>query len=564
MNRLEGLLFSVDRKSYSAYKALKGSYDFKDFSLHIEHVQGDPFASPSKLSVCVRGSRAGFPTWMYGTKQNKIALQDYLLRNFYKQVGIYTHKAKGSGKSGVISVTKCGQEVIERTGCEVNPKDGTVRVRLEVGFPANGRTIRASELHKMLFEYLPNCVRKALFYERLRKEELQQTINLAEDQQSIRQQIKEKQLVAFVANGAILPRESGVLDTPLSDAIPFCSPKEMEVVLSLPHAGDIKGMGIKQGITLIVGGGYHGKSTLLQALERGVYNHRLRDGREYVITDQCGIKIRAEDGRSVCGTNISPFIGELPNKKDTTAFYTEDASGSTSQAANVIEAIETGTTLLLFDEDTSATNFMVRDALMQRVVHKEKEPIIPFVSRAKQMYEELGISTIMVAGSSGAYFHVADEIIQMDEYVPRNITLLAKKESESFPLELKHDEKLLVEKAKRVPKYNQDLRGNPKIKMKVLGKDSIVLQKEVVDLRLVEQIVDVEQMQALGYILWYMEAFVFDCKKNISQCIDDVMELIEKQGMGAIVKTSALPGNIAIPRREEIYACLNRYRGLQI
>ena len=101
-------------------------------------------------------------------------------------------------------------------------------------------------------------------------------------------------------------------------------------------------MGIRKGITLIVGGGYHGKSTLLKALEAGVYNHIAGDGREFVITDDTAFKLRAEDGRSITGVDISPFIKNLPNKKDTVHFSTEDASGSTSQAANLMEALESG------------------------------------------------------------------------------------------------------------------------------------------------------------------------------------------------------------------------------
>ena len=197
----------------------------------------------------------------------------------------------------------------------------------------------------------------------------------------------------------------------------------------LPHAGKIQGMGIKKGITLIVGGGYHGKSTLLKALELGVYNHIAGDGREYVITDDTAMKIRAEDGRSIKKVDISMFINDLPNGKDTSAFCTEDASGSTSQAANVVEAMEAGAETFLIDEDTSATNFMIRDELMQRVVNREDEPITPFIDRIRELYEQYGISTILVAGSSGSYFHVADCIVQMNRYKPQEITAFAKEEA---------------------------------------------------------------------------------------------------------------------------------------
>ena len=313
-------------------------------------------------------------------------------------------QAKGSGKSGLISISRCGQQVLERTALEMNER--RILVRFEVGFPANGRTINAPELKKILFDYIPQCVKKALYYKSLNSQTVRKVTELAQDQTYIREELKKRNLAAFVANGSILPRESGVSDKPMKKAVVFESPKSMEIELDLPYRGKVRGMGIPRGITLIVGGGYHGKSTLLKALELGVYNHIAGDGREYVITDDTAMKIRAEDGRAVSHVNISPFINHLPNGKDTVDFSTEDASGSTSQAANVVEAVEAGAGELLIDEDTSATNFMVRDALMQSVIAREQEPITPFIEQARKLYEEKGISVILVAGSSGAYFYI--------------------------------------------------------------------------------------------------------------------------------------------------------------
>ena len=306
-----------------------------------------------------------------------------MIRRFHKQADKFCFQAKGSGKSGIITVSRCGQEILERTACEITAKE--IIVRFEVGFPANGRTINATELEKILFDFIPVCVEQSLYYEKTPKQELEKTIHLAEDQRYIREEMKRQNIVAFVADGSILPRESGVSDRPLKDGIPFQSPETMAVTLKLPHKGTLRGMGIKKGITLIVGGGYHGKSTLLKALERGVYNHITGDGREYVITDETALKLRAEDGRKITNTDISLFINHLPNGKDTKSFSTLDASGSTSQAANIIEGIEAGSRLLLIDEDTSATNFMVRDELMQKIVAREKEPITPFLERARDL-----------------------------------------------------------------------------------------------------------------------------------------------------------------------------------
>ena len=398
---LQILLRNIDRRGYPAYKETRGSYGFGNYMLSIDHVQGDPFASPSKVSIHIEGKTAGFPEEYYKAKERRIALQDYLLRLFRNEVDKYNFKAKGSGKSGLMSVSRPGQEVLERTACEIHPASGKLVVRLEVGFPANGRTICSSELIKILFDFLPKCVQDVLFYKKLNRNEVEKVIFLADDRKYIRDRLGEMDLVAFVANGSVLPRESGISDRPMKNSVLFQSPESMEVEMELPHKGTVKGMGIRKGITLIVGGGYHGKSTLLKALELGVYDHIAGDGREYVITVPDAMKIRAEDGRCVKNDDISMFVNNLPNGKETRSFYTS---------------------LLLIDEDTCATNFMVRDELMQRVVHRDKEPITPFIERARYLYEKKGISCIVVAGSSGAYFGISDWIVQMDNYVPMGYT----------------------------------------------------------------------------------------------------------------------------------------------
>lgn len=337
---LKKQLQSIHRKSYPAYKSLKGSYQFGHYILSIDHVQGDPFASPSHISVHISRKDAGFPDAYSKNNLTCITLADHLTRQFEQQINHYSFRAKGSGKSGLISVSHCGQEILSRTACEITSEG--ITARFFIGFPANGRTINAPELEKILFDFLPACVENTFFYKNINQEELKQTIFLAEDQQAIREQLKEKKLVAFVADGAILPRESGISSRPMKHSVPFISPESLRITMNLPHKGKIIGMGIPQGITLIVGGGYHGKSTLLNALELGVYNHIAGDGREYVITDDTALKLRSEDGRSIKDMDISLFINDLPNKKNTHCFSTADASGSTSQAAGIIEGMEAG------------------------------------------------------------------------------------------------------------------------------------------------------------------------------------------------------------------------------
>ncbi|MCH5251418.1 MAG: ABC-ATPase domain-containing protein [Lachnospiraceae bacterium] len=561
---LKNDLRRIDHKGYPAYKQLKGAYRFECYTLSIDHVQGDPFAAPSKVSIKVEGKRAAFPAELFDTREKKIALEDYLLCGFGRKLREFSFQAKGSGKSGLMSVSNPGQEVLERTGCQIDSEKGTVTLRMEIGFPANGRTVNSRELEKILFTYLPECVKRTLFYAVLEEKKVRQAVELAEDQTAIRRQLKEQGLVAFVANDSVLPRESGVSKKPMKGAVPFQSPKEMEVQLELPHYGTIYGMGIKEGITLIVGGGYHGKSTLLKALELGVYNHRTGDGREYVISRESGMKIRAEDGRSVKNVDISMFINNLPNGKDTVHFHTEDASGSTSQAANVVEAMEAGSRLFFIDEDTSATNFMIRDELMQRVVHREVEPITPFVERVRELYETYGISTILVAGSSGSYFHKADCIIQMNHYKPVEITALAKEEAKVFPLPAEEAEPVTPPDFGRVMLPDRKFGADGRIKIKTMGMDGISINRDTIDLRYLEQLVDTEQLCALGQLMKYIRMQMADGKRSLQDIIDFVMKNLSEHGFEKICGGGYLPGNLTMIRRQELFACVNRWREIRM
>ncbi len=568
---LKNLLRQIDHKGYPAYKDTKGQYQFGQYILSIDHVQGDPFASPSKVSIIVPGKTAGFDRSCWQTKCRKTAFQDYLLRRAAAKIREYSFRAKGSGKSGLLNISHPGQEILERSACTVKPETGELVLRMEIGFPANGRSINAGELIKILFEFLPACVQQTLFFSSCPKEELEKILFLADDQAFIRDELGKRGLTAFVANGSILPRKSGVSSLPMQGAVPFRAPASMEVTLNLPHYGKLAGMGIKKGVTLIVGGGYHGKSTLLEALELGVYNHIAGDGREYVITEATAMKLRAEDGRSIQRTDISMFIRNLPNGRDTSAFYTEDASGSTSQAANVIEAMEAGAESFLIDEDTSATNFMIRDELMQRVVSREAEPIIPFIDRVRELYEKYGISTVLVAGSCGSYFHKADCVIQMNKYQPVEITELAKKEAERFPYTKNVEESAERPDFKRVVKQDATFAKNDRIKLRTDGLDGFSINKSEVDLRYVEQLADSEQLTALAYMLKYLKLYIFDGKKTLGEAVETIYQEIESRGfnafcgkdsLGSASKGGQLPGSLAMPRKQELYAALNRCREL--
>ena len=604
-NELRTMLRAIDHKSYPAYKSLAGAYQFGTYVLVIDHVQGDPFASPSSVHLEIPWKLSGFSEELRDQDCKRIALQDHLTRLFSAQTERFSFQAKGSGKSGLISISRCGQEVLERSACEIG-RD-TITVRFHVGFPAFGRTIDAGGLEKILFDFLPKAAEKSFFAKNLDRKSLQAAVWLAEDQTELRRQMRERNVVAFVANGSILPRKSGVSDQPMKDSIPFVSPKTMEASFVLPHHGEIRGMAVLAGIALIVGGGYHGKSTLLSALQMGVYDHIAGDGREFVLADETAVKLRAEEGRSIRNTDISLFINDLPNGKDTKNFSTPDASGSTSQAAGVVEGIEAGSRLFLIDEDTSATNFMVRDDFMQQVISREKEPITPFLERARELYEKAGVSTILVAGSSGAFFYIAGHIIQMDCYKPVEITERVKALCREYQAPRTQAPDFAVpgfaeayaagraagrreERAERggsggvmsgtwarKPEGADDRKaGKGRLehdrggrggdhaqehsKVKTFGRDSFSIDRETVDLRYVEQLADSEQTSALAYLTRYALEQLADGRKTLRQIAAELQKRIETKGWDGLTG-SYVPCGLAKPRIQEVFAALNRYRG---
>lgn len=556
---LKNELFKIDGKGYKAYKVLEGKYDFKKYVLSIDHVQGDPFASPSRVRIIIDNKIAQIPEELFDNKNKEIAVCDFLTRLFSKNIKNQSEKIFGSGKSGLIEISRCPQEILERTAIIRNKN--FFEARFYVGFPARGRSVLARELEKIIFNIIPNIVENTFIYKNINKLNLINRVKLIEDQFYIRKNLKEKGLVAFVANESILPRESGVSARPLRNGKKFISPQVLEVEFDTPNRGKIKGMGIPKGITLIIGGGYHGKSTLLRALELGIYNHIEGDGREFVITDESALKVRAEDGRAITSTDISLFINNLPNGKDTIKFNTENASGSTSQAANIIEAIESKSKVLLIDEDTSATNFMIRDDIMQQLVVKEKEPITPFIDVAKSLYKQLGISTILVAGSCGDFFDIADLVIQMDSYEPYEVTAKAKELSRG-KVSLRDDLDISIDFGRVLDKGS--ISEGPKgIKIKTLGKDGLSINKENIDLKSVEQIVGGEQINTIGMAIKFIEDKYSGKDLTIEKIADEIEKDITKNLIG-IDNIKGGNGSLAMPRKQEILCAINRLRTLKI
>ncbi len=554
-------LETIDHKSYGMYKRLAGAYQYGKYILHIDHVQGDPFASPSRLRFEVRKEHHGFPEEYYNNKNRRLALEDQVLRRFLRQLGKMGQTSSGSGKSGRISTCPANQTVLERIAVVFSKE--RMEFRFEMGFPARGRTIMAGEMKKLVFQILPKLAESCLFYQSWDAQEqnrLKQAIFLADDQEALRTEIKKRNLVAFVADGAVLPRENGISDRPMRGAVRFSSPESLRVEFELPHKGKITGMGIPKGITVITGGGYHGKSTLLKALEQGVYNHIAGDGREYVVAENSGVKIRAEDGRSVLHTDISLFINHLPAKVDTSDFSSENASGSTSQAANLIEAFEAGARLLFLDEDTSATNFMIRDQVMAALVSDEKEPITPLLRHIRGICQTLGVSFILVVGSSGDYLSVADLVLQLDQYEVKDVTKKAKDICETSGILDRYPARKIVK-----PQFARKLKPvKPgRRKLKSMGTDTVMIDREVIDIRYLEQMVESGQATALAYLMgWILDHQTKE--EKIQDIIANLYHIIETKGMGAVIPANYSAGHPVLPRKQELFFCLGRYRSARI
>lgn len=581
-SNLASTLHNLDGRSYGSLKQIRGRYTFGPVTVFIDRVQADPFASPSKVRVRVDRADAKFPLDLTTDRADRIAAADYLLRAGNEVLAKLDQRALILGRPG--------QEILERTNILID--DAGFEARLLVNLPARGRRILGHLAADILTRDLPDFAERLFLFDRWSDaaagsgvkphapsaQGLADHVQLHRDQLELRSHLGEAGLIGFVGNGAILPRKSGDSDLPMksSDAVVFTSPPELEHTVELSSGSTVTGMGIPRGVTVIVGGGYHGKSTILRALERGVYPHIAGDGREWVISDPTATSIRAEDGRAVTGDDISAFINNLPSGSDTRFFSTTNASGSTSQAANLVEAIEAGANTLLIDEDTSATNFMIRDERMRALIPAEREPITPFVDRVRPLLTEQGVSTVLVAGGSSAFFEVADHVIALDAYVPKEVTDQAHElvgitaaDLETAPTgsdpDTGSDSPAApgFAAAPRVPTAKA-LRPESKTKTaRAKGSDRIQFGRDFIDLIAIAQLVDAQQASGVAEALEYF-AEIFDGRISLTEALAEVEEILDAEGLDGITGHRDHPGHLTRPRRQEIAAALNRYRGLSL
>lgn len=596
LTELSRFLKSIDNTPYPNYKPLLGKWKLSNhIDLIFDQIQGDAYASPSRARLRVKLSDTGFPNFLYDTNIRKIAFCDYITRKFsklstiarldYKRIGTNWSSVKG----GNITIDIPSQHVISRTCCILDSNDTVLELRVFICLPAKGRSIEGTIADESITQILPVVSEKCLFSQSDDAEALSLHIRSVDEQEELRNKLKDFKLVAFIHENCILPRLSGNNDLPLNNdkVIKFRSPTSLLTEIKLSTGKKLRGLGIKEGITLIVGGGFHGKSTLLKALEVGIYNHVPNDGREFVCCIPECLNVRSEDGRFITGVDISPFINTLPFGKTTNNFHTENASGSTSQAANIIEGIDAGAKLLLIDEDLSATNFMMRDERMKKLVSKQKEPITPLIDRIKQLHEQRGVSCIMVVGGSGDYFDVSDTIIMMDSYCPMDVTEKAKRiakdhssskkrggagkspsgdESNVIVLGGNQNKDVFLHKKERKIS-SESLRwimNSGKAKVFSRSMHSIEVGNEKIDLSAVSQLVETSQTKAIAAALERLSEMPELESKGITACIDKLTELIEHDGLDTLNVRGERMGNYSAPRLFELHAALNRLRGLQV
>jgi predicted ABC-class ATPase len=557
MQRLRSILDRIDRKGYGAYKDLQGTHDLGTFSLSIDRVQRDPFAPPSLIRV--RTKENPFDQHLFENPVRRVAFEDFLTRAVDAAIRNVVRGNRGSGGSGRVEVQRPSQVVLPRTSMVVSTQH--VEARMAVGLPARGRTVDARAARTVLLDELPEVVRRALVPGGVSVDRARHHVETVEDADHLRLRLLDLGLVAFVADGSVLPRESGASDRPLREgAVPFEGPEELRVSVELPNRGEVEGMGIPEGVTLVAGGGFHGKSTLLSALAWGVYDHVAGDGRELVVTRSDAVKIRAEDGRSVAGVDISAMIGELPGGRDTEDFSTPNASGSTSQAANIAEALEMGTSLLLVDEDTSATNFMIRDERMRALVRKE--PISPFIDLVRPLHRTLGVSTVVVVGGVGDYLDVADRVLLMEDYEPLDVTPRARELVREFPPRAPiGDGEMRPPRGRRVRASSIDLRRGRRETARGKGPHTIELGRERVDLSYLEQLAEAGQTETIARLIGEFAAA--GQGQSVKDVVEEALDSIAEKGLDSLGSYRRHPGELSLPRAQEVAASINRIRSLE-
>jgi predicted ABC-class ATPase len=570
MRDLFSLFKRIDEEPFYTYERLSNTiYQADRYHIRFLKIQGSPGAFPA--SVCqlrVKIAELGLAEESLSNRPRQMATADYLLRAWQAGVTAHARQNRGAQGSGSFQPLSLPPQVLERNLVRFDQEWAYIDFCVSLPGSHDNR-VQGREATEMFSHELTGILDTLKLWG-LDVPKLKKHCDVVEDTLTLQHHLKQFGLVAFVGNGAILPRLSGVSQTPLSDgAVPFHAPEAMTVEVELPNAGRTKGLGIRPGVNVIIGGGFHGKSTLLDALVRGVYPHIPGDGREQVVTHKDSAFICAEDGRAVNGLDISGFIDKLPGKVDATQFWTQNASGSTSEAAAIIEAILAGAKLLLIDEDSSATNFLIKDHHMRKLI--PKDTITPLCDRVQELYQRLGVSTLMVVGGSSEYLGVADHVIAMQGYRP--ICLTDQVGHLALPEPRRLAAPLILSDRRRLHADNFDPSYHVKrmaktlpIRIKPLRLQEKILEygNEQLDLTQLMALVDPQQVLAVGYALLLARKKFLDRSLSPSDLAGVLDTMIGEQGLTVLLSDEKVPVFFARPRRLELAGAINRFRDLKV
>ncbi len=562
--RLRDKILTLEGKPFQAYQGLEGTYRFDRFVLYLDHVTVEPPGAPSPVRVRVDQAEARFPPLLWASPAGKVALEDFTARRWLDAA---RRVARGRGGRPAFTIDIGGQQILERTACRIGEE--YVEIRCAIFLPSEGRKIAAKATQTLFFEDLPQLIDAALIYPNLNPGAAQRHQELAEDAEALRLQLVSRGLVAFLADGAVLPRESGSDRPLLSRLVPLQAPPELKVTVDLPHRGPVSGMGIPRGVTVVMGSAFSGRSTLLRAMASSVYPHLPGDGREFCATVPDAVLVRAEDGRRVEAVSLVPFLSELPGGEDPARCRLEHAGDVVSQAAGIVEALEAGCSLLLIDEDTSAPTLLARDRLWRQLSPDARHPVTSLAELVRVLYEEHGVSTIVVTGHSAEYVPGADTVIGLDAFRPRVVTADARQAAAPHPGARAEGKGRFGGIHHRVPLPESlaSLRGR-KLRSESHGGGhaprGMILGRDGVDLSAIEQLVDPAQARAIA------AALVFAADRGLAdgmRTVREILGLIEMEiaqhGLEILVP-DGVPGDLALPRRQELAAAFNRLRTLRV
>lgn len=492
---------------------------------------------------------------------NSVFLEDYILRQFTSELGRLNDEIYGPNNSqkethGMVKYQECDNRIIRRNSIFLDEEKNELNYYIKVKLPLVNNKISAKSVLQYITKItliIRNVIKNIDVYDYEEKK------IIYDNQLLIRKCLTENDYVCFIANNSILPRFNGT-DQKDVNAIPFKSPESFQIEIPLLNGEYIYGMGIKKGITSIIGGAFSGKSTLLNAIENGIYNHIKGDGREYCITDDTAVKVSAEDGRYISNLNISSFFTKslVPDIEN---FNTLVASGSISQAANIIEAINGNSRLILIEEDSSATNFLIKDEIMREIINADAS--IPFTDRIKDI-EKIGLSVILVTGATSKFLEYSNQIIKFEKYICYDVN----------NLDIKLKSKIDEEDDCNIPMWKSNRRiniENKTVKFILFKKINVVtnhlvfLDEYEVNLKNLESIKNFYQINSLCFSAIHQLGNEYYMNKELINNCYKITSIFNKKEWYEIALSNFYKYEYFLEevRPIDVYRFINRIRGIK-